>query len=77
MVYIKTGQAIGFDDFFGYIQQTPVMLLKNKVDDGIIVAKEAIRAMALRNVTAHIEMIYSDREGWRILESRCSSWWFS
>ncbi|MBP6880562.1 ATP-grasp domain-containing protein [Candidatus Saccharibacteria bacterium] len=68
MVYVKTGQAIGFDDFFGYIQQTPVMLLKNKVDDGITVAKEAIRAMALRNVTAHIEMIYSDREGWRILE---------
>ncbi|PIR47975.1 hypothetical protein COV06_01070 [Candidatus Uhrbacteria bacterium CG10_big_fil_rev_8_21_14_0_10_50_16] len=67
MVWIKTGRAIGFDDFFGYQQMTPTRLTKESVAAAEKTATASIRALGLRSTTAHIEMIRDDNT-WRIVE---------
>jgi len=66
-VHVKTGKAIGFDDFFGYLQTTPVSLNKQNKEDGELVAKKAVYALGLRNTTVHIELMKTER-GWKIIE---------
>jgi biotin carboxylase len=67
LVHIKTGRTIGFDDFFGYQRVTPVQLKKSTIEDAKSVARKAIHALNLRNVTAHIELIRTER-AWKVIE---------
>lgn len=59
MCHIKTGRAIGFDDFFGYLQTTPTMLSKEEIANAEKVATKAIYAIGLRSSTAHIELMHT------------------
>ena len=68
MVFVETGRAAGFDDFFSYKQITPVKKLsKVKQEAAMAVSKKGIKALALRSATCHIELIY-DGEEWKIIE---------
>ncbi|MDZ7726070.1 MAG: ATP-grasp domain-containing protein [Candidatus Campbellbacteria bacterium] len=67
MVHIKTGRAIGFDDFFGYQQITPTNLSKKSIRDAREASEKAVRALGLRSSTAHIEL-YKTEQGWKIIE---------
>lgn len=67
LIYIKTGRAIGFDDFFGYQQMTAAKLNADAIHAAEQAATTAIRAMALRSTTVHIEFIRME-EGWKIIE---------
>lgn len=67
MVHIKTGRAIGFDDFFGYQQITPTLLKKESIAAAEDVARQAVHALALRSTTAHIELMKTEN-GWKIIE---------
>jgi biotin carboxylase len=67
MVHIKTGRAIGFDDFFGYQQITPTILSKKSIKEARDASEKAIRALGLRSTTAHIEL-YRTEQGWKIIE---------
>jgi len=66
-VHVKTGQSIGLDDFFGYIRITPTSLGKLDIEKGEEVAKKAVHALGLRNVTAHIELMKTNG-GWKVVE---------
>jgi biotin carboxylase len=67
MVHIKTGRAIGFDDFFGYQQITPTLLKKESIASAEDVARQAVHALALRSTTAHVELMKTEN-GWKIIE---------
>lgn len=67
LVHVKTGRSIGFDDFFGYIQITPVQLKQHKIDDARKTAEKAIEAMGLRSTSCHIELMKTE-EGWKVIE---------
>lgn len=67
MVSVTTGQKIGFDDFFGYLQMTPTTLTKENIDEAETAALNAIHALALKSTTAHIELMKTE-EGWKIIE---------
>ncbi|MBT3816732.1 MAG: ATP-grasp domain-containing protein [Candidatus Magasanikbacteria bacterium] len=67
MVYIKTGREIGFDDFFGYEQRTPTILNKQNNDNAQEIAKQAIKAIGLKNTSVHVELI-REESGWKIIE---------
>ncbi len=67
MVHIKTGRTIGFDDFFGYQQMCPANLNKESEAAARDVAREAVRALALRSTTVHIELMKTEG-GWKIIE---------
>jgi len=67
LVKITTGKEIGSDDFFGYKQTTPLNLKPETEEESKDVAKQAIKALGLRNTTAHIEMMRTE-EGWKIIE---------
>ena len=68
LIYVETGRAAGFDDFFGYKQMTPVKkLTKTSQDKALVASKKAIKALGLRSVTCHIELVYS-RDDWKIIE---------
>lgn len=66
-VYVKTGKAIGFDDFFGYMQMTPTKLNKDSIKALEHTATEAVHALALRSTTVHIELFHTEN-GWKIIE---------
>lgn len=66
-VHIKTGKSIGFDDFFGYQQSTPAKLNKNSIKEAQEVSMRAIKALRLRSVTAHIELLQTEN-GWKVIE---------
>lgn len=66
-VHVTTGRAIGFDDFFGYKQLTPVKLKDHKVNKANVVVDKAIRALNLRSTTVHTEMKKTE-DGWKIIE---------
>ena len=68
MVYVETGRAAGFDDFFSYKQIVPVKKLnKARQEEALTVAKKGIKALALRSATCHIELIYGG-DDWKIIE---------
>lgn len=68
IVHIKTGHAVGFDDFFGYIRTTPTTLSKTAVEAAQAVATKAVYALGLRNCTVHIELMRTE-EGWKVIEA--------
>ncbi|MBT3949126.1 ATP-grasp domain-containing protein [Candidatus Parcubacteria bacterium] len=67
MVHIKTGNDIGFDDFFGYRQMTPTLLNKKNIEKAHTVSKQAIKALKLKNTSVHIEL-FKTEGGWKIIE---------
>lgn len=67
MVYIKTGRAIGFDDFFGYLQMTPTILNEKSIKSAEKAARESVHALGLRSSTVHIELMRTEG-GWKIIE---------
>lgn len=67
LVSVTTGKEIGFDDFFGYLQMTPTTLPQEDCRLAEEAARDAIHALALRNTTAHIELMKTE-EGWKIIE---------
>lgn len=67
LVRVVTGHKIGFDDFFGYMRVTPTELTKEEVSAALKTATQACRALALRSVTAHVELMKTSK-GWRIIE---------
>lgn len=66
-VHIKTGRAIGFDDFFGYSQMTPTLLSKKSIGEAEKVATKGIHALALRSTSVHIELMKMEK-GWKVIE---------
>lgn len=67
MVHIKTGRAIGFDDFFGYQQMTPTNLSTESVAGARDVARQAVKALSLRSTSVHVELMKTET-GWKIIE---------
>ncbi len=67
LVHVKTGRAIGFDDFFGYQRITPTRLLASHLDDANHAAFKAVKALGLRSTTAHVELMRTEK-GWKIIE---------
>jgi biotin carboxylase len=67
IVHVKTGRAIGFDDFFGYQRTTPTRLLKSHIEDANHAASKAVKALGLRSTTAHVELMRTEKE-WKIIE---------
>ena len=66
-VAVKTGRAIGFDDFFGYQQITPTLLNKESIEEAECIAKKGIHALGLRSTTAHVELLKTEK-GWKVVE---------
>ena len=67
VVHVKTGKSIGFDDFFGYQQITPTLLSKESIEKARCVTEKGIHALGLRNTTAHVELLKTEK-GWKIIE---------
>lgn len=67
LVHIQTGFKSGTGDFYGYRQMAPVMMKPYKHQAGFEVAKEAVIALALRNITAHVELMKTPN-GWKVIE---------
>lgn len=67
LVHVKTGVTIGFDDFFGYRQMTPTLLKPNSIAAAELVAGKAVKALGLRSVTAHIELMKTE-DGFKVIE---------
>jgi len=67
LVHIKTGRAIGFDDFFGYQQITPTLLSKESIRAAQETSAKAARALGLRSTTVHVELMKTE-QGWKIIE---------
>lgn len=66
-VYVETGRTIGFDDFFNYYQVTPTQLSKESIKKLEEVAEKGVHALGLRNTTAHIELLRTEK-GWKLIE---------
>ena len=68
IVHIKTGRSVGYDDFFGYVRITPTQLSKTSIQAAQVVATKTVRALGLRNSTAHTELMRTE-DGWKVIES--------
>jgi biotin carboxylase len=66
-VRIVTGRQVGFEDFFGYIQFAPARLNADEIKLANRAAAESCRALGLRSVTAHVELMRTPT-GWKIIE---------
>lgn len=67
LVKVETGRTVGFDDFFGYQRITPTTIKSTSAKNAEIVAGKAIRALALRSTTAHVELMRTE-SGWKVIE---------
>ncbi len=67
LVHVKTGKSVGYDDFFGYLRITPVILKPHKIENARRVAEKAVEALGLRSTTCHIELMKTE-DGWKIIE---------
>lgn len=67
LVHVKTGMSAGYEDFFGYLRLTPVILKPHKIEAARKTAEKAIEALNLRSTTCHIELMKTE-EGWKIIE---------
>lgn len=67
LVYVETGKAAGFDDFFGYKRQTPVDLKAHKEEAAQEATAAGIQALGLRSTTCHAELMRTEA-GWKIIE---------
>lgn len=67
LVHVRTGRAVGFEDFFGYMRLTPVKLKPQNTEPAKRIAEKAIEALNLRSTTCHIELMKTE-DGWKIIE---------
>jgi len=67
LVRVRTGRNIGHDDFFNYSQTTPTALKQESIEKAQKVAETAVRALGLRSITAHIELMKID-DDWKVIE---------
>lgn len=67
LVHVRTGRAVGYEDFFGYMRITPVNLRPHKVEAARRAAEQAIEALNLRSTTCHIELMKTE-DGWKVIE---------
>ena len=67
LVHVKTGRSVGFDDFFGYMRLTPVLLRPHKIEAAKKASEKAVEALNLRSTTCHIELMKTE-DGWKIIE---------
>lgn len=67
VVKVITGHKIGFEDFFGYMRLAPSGLSSSEEDNANNAAKQAVHALGLRSVTAHVELMLT-QSGWKIIE---------
>ncbi len=67
LVHVKTGRAVGYEDFFGYMRITPVNLKPHKIEDAKKAAEKAIEAVGMRSTTCHIELMKTE-DGWKVIE---------
>lgn len=65
--HIKTGKAVGFDDFFGYQQITPTLLKPASIKKLEEVAEKSVHAIGLRSTTVHVEFIRTE-DGFKVIE---------
>lgn len=66
--HIKTGRAIGFDDFFGYLQITPTKLTPEEINRANEVVEQGVVALGLRSTTVHAELMRVSQKTWKIIE---------
>lgn len=66
-VKVITGNKVGFDDFFPYLTITPAGLSKEEIDTANHTVERACKALGLRAVTAHAELMRTPN-GWRMIE---------
>lgn len=67
LVHVKTGRTVGFEDFFGYMRITPVILKPHKIEAARDAADKAVEALNLRSTTCHIELMKTE-DGWKVIE---------
>lgn len=67
LVHVKTGRTVGFEDFFGYMRITPVILKPHKIEAARDTADKAVEALNLRSTTCHIELMKTE-DGWKVIE---------
>jgi predicted nucleotidyltransferase len=67
LVKVKTGKAIGHDDFYGYLQMTPPLFKRTTIEKAELVAEKAIHALGLRSTLTHTELMKVDDE-WKVIE---------
>lgn len=67
LVHVRTGRSVGFEDFFGYMRITPVVLRPHKIEAAKKTAEKAIEALGLRSTTCHIELMKTE-DGWKVIE---------
>lgn len=67
LVHVKTGRAVGFEDFFGYMRITPVNIMPHKIEAARRVAEKAVEALNLRSTNCHIELMRTEG-GWKVIE---------
>jgi len=67
LVKVITSKEVGGEDFYGYKRITPLKLKPGTEEEAQDVANQAIKALGLKNTTAHIEMMRTE-EGWKIIE---------
>ncbi|PIT87571.1 MAG: hypothetical protein COU31_02220 [Candidatus Magasanikbacteria bacterium CG10_big_fil_rev_8_21_14_0_10_40_10] len=68
MAHVKTGRAIGFDDFFGYQCLIPTALKKSSIQTAQDTTAKAIRALGLRSTTVHVELMRAEGDKWKVIE---------
>ena len=67
LVRVVTGHSIGFNDFFGYMRITPSDIPKAEIINAKEAAEKACKALSLRSITAHVELMHT-ATGWKIIE---------
>lgn len=66
-VRVITGRKVGFDDFFGYLRLAPSGLDEAQIALAQQTAEKACKALCLRSVTAHVELMKTPH-GWKVIE---------
>jgi len=67
VIKVVTGRQVGFDDFFAYLQMSPAGLSAAETRKACDTAERACRALGLRSITAHTELMRTPK-GWKIIE---------
>jgi biotin carboxylase len=67
LVHVRTGRSVGYEDFFGYLRITPVVLKPHKIEAAKKTAEKAIEALNLRSTTVHTELMKTE-DGWKVIE---------
>lgn len=62
-----TAKKIGRDDFYNYLQTTPVNFKATTLEKAQRVAEKAVHALGLRSTLAHVELMKLDDE-WKVVE---------